>query len=222
MTEFAYFDSYQDQTHRLVSTKEGLRRVVDYVESELFDVDIDVAKFIVQEEYTRLRPKAHDGYYTPYYAAAYLLRFGAVQLGKGQAARYHEMAQRGQTYHSLGLTGQLSMSEIANNPKYQGLILDNKAYKVLAAELKIEQDKAAELEAIREKMNKESLRSVKLGLKPIRNWQQLPKASRKKLRCNATTNSYSSHCLSWPPAFMLRFKLIPFLESLTVTSYPVV
>ncbi|HBK7908908.1 TPA: phosphoadenosine phosphosulfate reductase family protein [Vibrio cholerae O1] len=151
MTEFAYFDSYQDQTHRLVSTKEGLRRVVDYVESELFDVDIDAAKFIVQEEYTRLRPKAHDGYYTPYYAAAYLLRFGAVQLGKGQAARYHEMAQRGQTYHSLGLTGQLSMSEIANNPKYQGLILDNKAYKVLAAELKIEQDKAAELEAIREK-----------------------------------------------------------------------
>nr|CQB46281.1 3'-phosphoadenosine 5'-phosphosulfate sulfotransferase (PAPS reductase)/FAD synthetase and related enzymes [Vibrio cholerae] len=150
LTEFAYFDSHQDQTHRLVSTKEGLRRVVDYVESELFDVDIDAARFIVNEEYTRLRPKAHDGYYTPYYAAAYLLRFGAVQLGKGQAARYHEMAQRGQTYHSLGLTGQLSMSEISNNPKYQGLILDNKAYKVLAAELKIEQDKAAKLEAIRE------------------------------------------------------------------------
>lgn len=148
-TEFAYFDSHQDQTHRLVKTKEGMRRVVDYVESELFDVDTVAAKFIVHEEYSCLRSRAHEGYYTPYYAAAYLLRFGAVQLGKGQAGRYHEMAQRGQTYHYLGLTGQLSMEDIANDPKHKGSILDNKQYKELAAELKVEEEKAAEVEYIR-------------------------------------------------------------------------
>ncbi|MDF4421866.1 phosphoadenosine phosphosulfate reductase [Vibrio parahaemolyticus] len=152
-TELTYFDSNADQTHRVINTNEGDRRVVDYVEGDLFDVDQDAAEFIVWNEYPALNDNKRDGFYTPYYSTAYLLRFGAVQLGKGQSARYH-MAQRGQTYHALGLTGERTMDDIANDEKLKHLIIDDVTYKPLSAAAKEIKDRLKAEEKAREEEQK--------------------------------------------------------------------
>ena len=143
-TELTYFDSEASQTHRVIKTNEGNRRVVDYVDTEVFDVDLDVAKFIVWNEYKQLNADKRDGNYKPYYSTSYLLRMGAVTLGKGQSARYHTMAQRGQAYHRMGVTGDVTMESIANDPKLKPLLLNDSEYKVLAK--KVASEKAAQQE----------------------------------------------------------------------------
>lgn len=161
-TEFTYFDSNADQTHRVIKTNEGDRRVVDYVEGDLFDVDQEAAEFIVWNEYPALNDNKRTGFYKPYYSTAYLLRFGAVQLGKGQSARYHSMAQRGQTYYALGLAGERTMDDIANDEKLKHLIIDDAKYKPLAAAAKearerlIAEEKAREDEKKRLEMKRKA------------------------------------------------------------------
>lgn len=137
-TQMTYFEAQDSQASREIKTKDGMAHVVDYVEADLFEVDLETAKFIVWNEYPDFKKRAMDGRYTPYYSAAYLLRFGAVEIGKGQSARYHEMAQRGQTYHRLGLTGQLSMADIANDPAHAEHIMIDADYKFLAEKVKAE------------------------------------------------------------------------------------
>lgn len=131
-SELTYFEINSSQTHRVIKTNDGNRRVVDYVEGDLFDVNQETAELIIWNEYLILNDSKRNGFYTPYFSASYLLRVGAVELGKGQSARYHSMAQRGQTYHALGITGQRSMDDIVNDEKLKHLIIDDATYKPLS------------------------------------------------------------------------------------------
>jgi hypothetical protein len=97
-----------------VKTKDGLRKLVAYTVDNEITVNPETASFIVWQEYDRLIDSARKGHYTPAAAAIYYLRIGAVSVAKGKQALYHEMAQRGQTYRQLGLSGNVSISDIAN------------------------------------------------------------------------------------------------------------
>lgn len=94
-----------------VKTKDGLRKLVAYTVDSEITVNAETASFIVWEEYDRLITSAR--HYTPAAAAIYYLRIGAVSIAKGKQALYHEMAQRGQTYRQLGLSGNVSINDIA-------------------------------------------------------------------------------------------------------------
>lgn len=151
-TEFTYFESDSGITHRTISTDSGERRVVDFNEASLFDIDLETAKTIVWDEYENLSNDKRTGFHKPYFSASYLLRFGAVEIGKGQAARYHVMAQRGQAYHRLGLTGDVTMESIAADEGLKHLIVNNSEYKVIAKkEAEIKAQKLSIETAIQEK-----------------------------------------------------------------------
>lgn len=116
-----------------VKTKDGLRKLVAYTVDSEITVNAETASFIVWEECERLIASARKGHYTPAAAAIYYLRIGAVSVAKGKQALYHEMSQRGQTYRQLGLSGNVSIQEIAQR---HPLLTTSQCHQFVAARMK--------------------------------------------------------------------------------------
>lgn len=114
MAEMTYFNGTDDpRVARTILTPAGSKHVVDFCDEDELTVDPYSAEFIVWEEYPRLRAQVRDGLLTPGSAAQFYLRFGVIQISAGKAAMYDRMMERGQTLHRLKLSGQQTMSEIA-------------------------------------------------------------------------------------------------------------
>lgn len=112
LSEMNAFDD-EEGVLSAVKTKDGLRKLVAFTVDSEITVNAETASFIVWEEYDRLIDSARKGHCTPAAAAIYYLRIGVISIAKGKQALYHEMSQRGQTYRKLGLSGNVSISEIA-------------------------------------------------------------------------------------------------------------
>lgn len=125
--------SESDDSLSWVKTKDGTRRLVSFTVTNEISIDEDAADFILWEEYDRLIESARKGHSTPAAAAIYYLRLGAVSIAKGKQALYHEMAQRGQTYRQLELSGNVSIEEVS---KRHPLLTTAQCHKFVAARMR--------------------------------------------------------------------------------------
>lgn len=130
VAEMATFEPEQDVDFKVINTKVGKRRVVNFSEESEITVNREAALFVLCEDYPRLREAIDGGTYTPSYAATYLLRLGAISLARGMVSKSDEMMARGQRYHELKLTGALTMDDITQRTDLT--ILPNAAYQRLA------------------------------------------------------------------------------------------
>ena len=125
------FEPEQSLDFKVINTKVGRRRVVNFSEESEITINSEAAEFALFEDYPRLRDAAENGTYTPSYAAAYLLRLGAVSLAKGMASKSDEMMARGQRYHELKLTGAVTIKDILSRSDLT--VLSNDDYLRLAS-----------------------------------------------------------------------------------------
>src|SRR5690606_23087691 len=128
--EMVTFEPEMDVDFKVINTKVGRRRVVNFSEESEITVNREAALFALFNDDPRLRDQSEEGFYTPSYAATYLLRLGAISLARGMVSKSDEMMSRGQRYHQLKLTGALTMGDIIQRTDLT--ILPDAAYQRLA------------------------------------------------------------------------------------------
>ena len=82
---------------------------VDPLMGEAFDVDIETAWFILDEERDRLLQHNVDPGYTPTGAFWYYVNLGVVQFRPGQDATLSRMLRRGEFWREHGLAGDIDV-----------------------------------------------------------------------------------------------------------------
>ena len=113
MLSAAYFDGQNDvRAAEEVKTADGYRNLVPVTKSKEMEIDRDAACWIIWSEYDRLRNDIDDGFMTNSAGTQFLLRYGVVSLSPGSISSMHRMAQRGQMYREMGLSGNQTMFEV--------------------------------------------------------------------------------------------------------------
>lgn len=152
--QFDSFSGFEQNTKRLINTKTGAVEIMDVLETDLFDVNPEVAEFIVWEEAEWLLGKSDR--YTSFYAVSHLLQIGALSIAKGQSFRYHEMSKRGQLFSELGISSPGTMSEILESPDLKANIITNAEFEsIKSAGFPSEESEELQSDCINQTIDKE-------------------------------------------------------------------